>query len=228
MGLDSPRVAVITPFFNVPAGYLARCVASVASQSYACHHLVVADGASESALGQDGPLGFARDASIIRIPAPHADFGDTPRLIGSISAFARGFDAVAWLDADNWYAQDHIASLVELARTSRAPVCTSTRYLCDLDGGLLGACPETHPALFIDTSCFYVTRAARALLGEWLTLESHEHAIGDRIFLAGIRKRGVVPAHTGRATVFYRTAYIEHYEYFGKPIPASAKRGNGP
>ena len=54
------------------------------------------------------PMDTLAGASIIGRPNMHPDHGDigsTPRLIGSYHAIGLGVDAVAFLDADNWYGQ---------------------------------------------------------------------------------------------------------------------------
>jgi hypothetical protein len=108
------RVAVVTPYFREPLDWLRQCHASVRAQTHACTHVMVADGHPQSEVA--GWPGLRH----IALPTSHGDYGDTPRAIGSIEAIGAGFDAIAYLDADNAYAPDHIESLVELQRRTGA------------------------------------------------------------------------------------------------------------
>src|SRR5258705_8390414 len=111
------RVAVVTPYFRVPDAWLSQCHRSVAAQQYPCTHILIADGEPQDIVAE-----FA--AEHILLEQAHADYGDTPRMIGSQAAVSRGFDAIAYLDADNWYYPTHIASLIGLHTRTGAAVCT--------------------------------------------------------------------------------------------------------
>src|ERR1700722_9337974 len=91
-------IAVITPFFRTPSGWFQQCLDSVARQTTACTHVVVCDG---SPLPSDVKMTDA--VQIVTLPKPHGDFGNAARAIGSVSAVCRGFDAIAYLDSDNWF-----------------------------------------------------------------------------------------------------------------------------
>ncbi len=121
------RVAVISPYFRTPVEWLIRCHASVRAQDHPCTHILVADGEP-----QDVVATFA--AQHIVLPVRHADYGDTPRAVGGLSAVGQGFDAIAYLDADNWYTRGHVASLIALHERTGAPICVSRRILYHLDG----------------------------------------------------------------------------------------------
>ena len=212
------RVAVITPYFKTRPEWLAQCHESVRSQTHPCVHIMVADGAPEPAVAQ-------WDAQHIVLSKNHNDFGDTPRAVGSMSAIGQGFDAIAYLDPDNWYGQDHIESLVALHVQTKAAVCTSSRNLNRLDGSRLGVCLESDGENFVDTNCLSLMGPARQMGAAWAQIPAGLHPIADRIMWHWIRKGGFPRAHTGRATVFYRTAYMGHYARFSEPPPAGAKTG---
>src|SRR5258708_138089 len=167
------RVAVVTPYFRVPDEWLKHCHSSVAAQQHPCTHILVADGEP-----QQGVAPFA--AEHIVLEKPHADSGDTPRLIGSRAAIRQGFDAIAYLDADNWYYPHHIASLIALHETTGAAVCTSKRAFHHLDGRFMGVCLTSDGEHFRDTSCLMLTRPALELASLWGELAPDEHALDDR------------------------------------------------
>src|SRR5262245_29299152 len=106
MSVTEPfRVAVVTPYYQEKLEVLRDCLASVAKQTFRCDHFVVADG---------HPQELVTPAEHIILPRAHHDNGNTARAIGSLSAMNQDYDAVAYLDADNWYYPNHIESMVLL------------------------------------------------------------------------------------------------------------------
>ena len=142
------RVAVITPYSEPRREWLEQCHQSVMQQVHDCTHILVADG---------NPVDYVEkwDAQHIIIKNACQDFGDTPRAVGTASAIGQGFDAIAYLDFDNWYHHKHIKSLVNLHKRSKAPVCVSHRLMMTIDGEPLGECVYTHPKHYVNTSCYF-------------------------------------------------------------------------
>jgi glycosyltransferase involved in cell wall biosynthesis len=147
------KVAVVTPYYETPIDWLGQCHRSVKAQTHPCTHFLVSDGKPEEVVEH-------YDAHHVRLPGPHQDVGNTGRAIGAILAQRQGFDAICFLDADNWYRPDHVASLVALQRRTGAAVCSSSRMIHHLDGALLGACKEVDGEVFVDTNCLLLTRPA--------------------------------------------------------------------
>src|SRR5271169_3685264 len=99
------KICVVTPYSQEPVAWLARCNASVRSQSVEARHILVCDGASPASIPdfQGTHIVLQRD---------YRDYGNTPRLIGCYHAItALDADAIAFLDADSWYYPDHLRSL---------------------------------------------------------------------------------------------------------------------
>ncbi len=214
------RVAVVTPYFETPRDWFEQCHRSVMAQTHPCTHIVVADGAPEDYVG-------GWEAQHIMLDVNHADYGDTPRAIGSVAAIGQQFDAIAYLDADNWYTPDHIASLVELHRETDADVCISSRTMNHLDGSELGPCLETDGAFFADTSCLMLTRPAFRVAGAWAMFEPQLHPICDRMMMHVIRQHQLKRAFSGKTTVAFRTAYKGMYRLYGvTPPPGADKSGD--
>jgi hypothetical protein len=153
------------------------------------------------------------------LPRLHDDVGSTPRLIGSYHAIGLGFDAVAFLDADNWYREDHVENLVCLHQATRAGLVSSSRMLCRLDGSVMGPCPISDPDKFVDTSCMMVTRSGFHVLTQWVLMPPYAHPISDRVMLYYFKQAGVSHAHSGAASVFYRCGKEGLYRQMGEPIP---------
>ena len=211
------RVAVVTPYFREPEEFLRICHQSVLDQTCACTHIFVADGFPSTAVA-------SWNCQHIVLPTSHADFGGTPRAIGSLSAAAQGFDAIAFLDADNWYKPEHIKSLVDVYLQSGAAVCASGRDIHRLDGSLLLPGGEPGDGIsHIDTSCMLLTRPAFGLLAFWTLMPRNFTALGDRLFWAKAKNAGHPIALTRLPTLCYRTAYVDHYAVCGETPPAGAK-----
>ena len=212
------KVAIITPYFNTPEEWLLKCHLSVKAQTYPCTHFIVAD-------GQPHDVVDSWDAQHIKLPVNISDYGDTPRGVGSVAAIGQGFDAIAYLDADNWYDPEHINILLKLHRKTRAAVVTSARNLHRLDGTLLGKCFEVDGERFVDTNCLFLTRAAFNIIQVWYLMAPKYHAIDDRVIWAHIKSKNLSRAHSGNTTVAYRTAFANHYRRFGEKPPEGTKSG---
>jgi hypothetical protein len=206
------RVAVITPYYKEPLDILRQCHESVAQQSYPCLHVMVGDGA---------PVPELCNWSIdhIVLPKPHGDIGSTPRLVGSYHAIGLGIDAVAFLDADNWYRPDHVESLVRLSEATGASFLSSSRMLCRPDRSVIATCPNTDPTKFIDTSCMMFKRSAFPVLAQWVLMPPYAHVIGDRVMLHYVKAAGVQEAHSGQHSVFYRCGKEGIYRALGERMP---------
>lgn len=207
-----PRVAVVTPYYREEPSVLRQCHESVLAQTYPCLHVLVADGEPLQDI-------YSWAAHHVVLPASHGDIGSTPRLIGSLHAIGLGVDAVAFLDADNWYAPDHIADLVDARERERAGFVSSSRLLCRLDGTPMAPCPLTDPDHFIDTNCMLFGREAFHLLHHWVLMPDYGHLIGDRIMLHHVRQSGVARAHVPNPSVFYRCGKEGLYRQLGEPVP---------
>jgi glycosyltransferase involved in cell wall biosynthesis len=215
----SVKVAVITPYYRANRDWLAQCHESVRAQTHPSTHILVADGTPESYV--DG-----WEAQHIVLMKNHGDFGDTPRAVGTVSAIGQGFDAIAYLDADNWYAPEHIESLVKLHDKTGAAVCTASRNFHRLDGTLMGLCPFSDGETFVDTSCLFLTRKAFRVAWRWALIPPDLHALDDRVMWHFVLSAKLARAHTGRPTMAYRTAFAGDYRAFGEePPPGADKTG---
>ena len=224
------KVAVVTPYYNTPDDWLHKCYESVKAQTYPCTHILVADGCSQKLPGE-------WDIQHVKLPVNHADYGDTPRGVGSVLAISQGFDAIAYLDADNWYYPEHISTLVNLHKKTGSAVITSARNLHRLDGTYLGRCPEVDGIKFVDTNCYFLTRSAFKLVQVWwlmddiynpndvLKIGKDLHSIDDRVLWAEVQFSRLSHAHSDTATAAYRTGFAQHYKMFGERPPVGSKAG---
>lgn len=210
------RVAVITPFYKPQPDWLEQCHASVRAQSFPCTHFLASDGSGDNPLSD-----FTGE--FLRLDSNHHDNGNTPRAAASMMAIGQGYDALAYLDADNVYREDHIESMVARQAATGAAVCTSGRVLMTLDGALLGPCVEVDGENFADTSCLFLTRAAYGLIPQWVLMPRGYSPICDFWMWSAIRQTGLTRVHTGLPSMAFRSSYPHHYQHLGKPEPPGCK-----
>lgn len=217
LGNPLPRVAVITPYYKEPLTQLRQCHDSVLAQSEPCLHVLVADGHRRRRLNH-------WRAEHVRLPRNHGDIGSTPRLIGCYHAIGLGVDAVAFLDADNWYRSDHIANLLAAMDQHQTDFVSSSRTLCRLDGTVMGPCPLTDPERFIDTNAMLFGRGAFPLLHQWVLMPPYGHLIGDRIMLHHLKQSRIRREHLSEHSVFYRCSKEGLYRQMHEKIPAGVHK----
>ncbi len=164
------------------------------------------------------------NVSHVRLPRAHDDNGNTPRGIASLLARREGYDFIAYLDADNWYHDGHLDSLLQLREARRSPVCASLRTFHDIVGDTLDIHERDEDELrHVDTSCLLIHRSGFDCLSVWLDMPTILAPICDRVFLAGLLHRKLVIASTGARTVAFRSRYRAHYLAADRPVPEGAK-----
>jgi glycosyltransferase involved in cell wall biosynthesis len=212
------RVAVITPYFRESLEILRQCLVSVAAQTYECIHFLIADGYPQD-------LSTFDSVEHVILPRAHGDCGNTARAIGCMTAMNQGFDALAFLDADNWYYPAHIERMVALHRVKGAAVCTATRSIHRADGSLMGTdMDESDGKNHVDTSCLFLTRSAFRVLPLWAMMPIRMGPACDRIMWEAIVRRGYRTAHDyPEPTVAFRTQYESHYLAIGEQPPPGSK-----
>lgn len=215
------NVFVVTPYFNTPADWLAQCHRSVLGQTVPASHVVVCDGAAPAVIAD-----FQGTHVILR--RNYGDYGNTPRLIGCFRAVTMGADAIAFLDADNWFYPEHLAGVLAHARANGLGACSSGRMLHRLDGSRMIRCPHVNGTEAIDTSCLVVLRPAFQHLLAWVLGKSEEAGLGDQFIWQYLRGQGVRTGFLDRGTVAYRTRHRIHYELAGETPPPHAIERSDP
>lgn len=215
-----PRIAVVTPYWKEPLEWLRQCHESVLAQEVPADHFMVADGFARPEIA-------SWNVRHVALPETHGDGGSVARGIGSVLADAAGYDFIAYLDADNWYQPQHLATLLELQRSTGAPICTSLRSFHRPDGERLDITERAEDMLqHVDTSCFLLHRAAFDALTIWSRMPKPLGPMCDRIFLAGLRQQRFGIASTRARTVAFRTVYELHYRQAGLEPPPDFKAGD--
>jgi glycosyltransferase involved in cell wall biosynthesis len=209
------NICVVTPYFRTPLSWLQQAHDSVKAQTLPAHHIVVCDG-SEAA----GIEGFK--GSHIILQRNYADYGNTPRLIGCYRAVTRDAEAIAFLDADNWYQPNHLENLVQFARARGLEACSSARMLHRLDGSPLMKCPHVRGQPYIDTSCLLIMKPAFHWLTAWTLFPQAVAAEVDNRLWAFMKANNVRADFLDVPSVSYRTRHAVHYQLAGEAPPPEA------
>ena len=207
------RIAVITPYYRETLEELRQCHDSVLGQTLACTHFMVADGHPRDEID-------AWNVRHIRLPVAHGDGGNCARATGCLAAIAEDYDAIALLDADNWYEPGHLETMLALHEAEEVDVCFARRKLHRVDGSLMYEDDSSDGKLFVDSSCYFVTRPAFGALQVWGAMPRTLWGVCDRVFFAALGARGHSTAIASVPTVAYRTRWPAHYAKLGETPPA--------
>jgi glycosyltransferase involved in cell wall biosynthesis len=213
------RVAVVTPYYKEPAAWLARCIRSVREQTAAATHFVVADG---------HPQAWVEDAGVrhVRLDRSHADYGNTPRAIGAMLAISEGFDAVAFLDGDNWFAPDHVEECLRAASARDVDYVIAKRRWAREDGSVMKVrSGEDDDGSHADTNCLFLLRGAFHTVPRWGLMPRPMSMWGDRFYFGSLKHDGLPAAQARHETVYYLCTWAPVYRSIGEQPPSFAKEG---
>jgi len=209
------NICVVTPYFRTEIAWLQQAHDSVKAQTLPAHHIVVCDGSQ--------PAGIEDfKGSHILLQRNYADYGNTPRLIGCFRALAREAEAIAFLDADNWYQPTHLERLLRFAQERGLDACSSARMLHRLDGSPLIKCPHVTGQPYIDTSCLLVMKPAFKYLVGWTLFPQSVAAEVDNRLWTFMGSNGARLGFFDSPSVSYRTRHAVHYQLAGETAPPGA------
>lgn len=210
------KVAVITPYHTEPLDMLRRAHDSVTAQTHACTHYMIAD-------GHPRPEIETWQVRHIALTTAHHNNGNTPRAKGTLDAIENDFDAIAYLDADNWFEPNHIADLISHQQQTGADIVSSGRVIHGIDGEvLLPAGEQGDGTETADTSTLLFNKTAFTILPLWGTMPDELGPNCDRYIFKGAQAAGGKHHHTGQLTMHFTSRYAPHYRAAGQPIPADA------
>jgi hypothetical protein len=209
------KLCVVTPYFQPDPLWLRQAHESVRQQTVPAQHVLVSDGGPPEEIP-----GFG--GSHIILHRNYRDHGNTPRLIGCAHAMAQGADAIAFLDADNWYQAPHLADMLEFVRENSLDAACSARYLHRLDGTLIGRCPIVNANPYIDTNCLLVMRSAFQHLITWTMLGQHAAIVANQAVWQQMQAAHARLGFLDRPSVCYRTRHATHYRMAGENPPPEA------
>jgi glycosyltransferase involved in cell wall biosynthesis len=206
------RVAVITPYYKESPEKLLRCIESVRQQSHPARHFMISDGFPSEVAKQT-------DVTHIELGRGHADNGNTPRTVGGLIAFAQGYDALAYLDADNWFEPNHIQSMVELQHSKGAGTVCAMRNIY-LPNGTMIEEPEKEDMArrHVDTSAFLITRSRQFISHIWGQMPQSWGPVCDRVVFSMLANLPLIE-WTNKRTLNFESNYSVHYVMARQPVP---------
>jgi len=153
--------------------HLLQCLQSIQEQTYPhVEHFVVVDGPEHEEKVEQAVAQLcvqARPVSLIRLPcATGKQRWQGHRIYGAMS-FLSNAEFVCFLDEDNWFDSDHLASLVTAIRTTRSQWAFSLRKVVDQEGQFIAPdnCESPgnlHPTFndrtvfLVDANCYLLRR----------------------------------------------------------------------
>ena len=212
---------------------IAQALRSVYAQQFAGRIQVlvgvdrwVGDRADAEALARQSPSHVAVTMLDLGYSTSQRNGGLYPSHYGgalkTILSYAANSRHVTYLDDDNWYAPDHVATM--LAAVAGKAWAFSLRHFVDAASGDL-LCQDTWESMgpgrgvyaqaqggFVDTNCFFIDKlACHDVFPEWAMTRFAGGTGGDRQVLEKLRGRphGTNGAHT----VFYRTRLAGQHPY---------------
>ena len=196
---------VITP--TTGKDTLEKAVQSVANQTVKTEHLIVEDGIEADVFFD---LSLTPNARIMTLPENVGGNGWYGHRVYAAMPLMVNADYILFLDEDNWFEPNHVATLLQKIKSKdlmwsyslRKIVYESGQYVCDDDCESLGRNPTyyDHTLNFVDTNCYcfkreYLVRVAHSFYGQWGA---------DRGFYKAASTNLPAFGCTGEATVNYR------------------------
>lgn len=211
------KVFVVTPYFQEPIEWLRECHESVMRQSAACTHVMIAD-------GNPRPEIDSWQVMHVKLPQGARDHGGTPRGIGGMFAQGQRAEAIAYLDADNWYHDDHIERMIDCVARGGAEVGVATMRVFTADKGFSEPHDDkAHSDFFVDTNRLFLTRAVFNCLDVWARIPPRLSVIHDRLFWLILISHARRYCVYDQETVAYRTRHRGYYLQRDIPLPENPK-----
>jgi hypothetical protein len=219
MDAGSKRYCVVTPYFKEDASMLNRCIDSVRRQTVAADHVLVADGFPQEWIS-------SKPVRHVTLDRAHGDYGNVARGLGALMAIAEKYSGIAFLDADNWYDDDHIECCLAAARSSPQSifVAAQRRFVRPDASVMVSVRPAELPyAEHIDTNCYFFLPRSYMFLHRWCTMPQELSASGDHLFYLLLKANGLTPAVVPKPTLNYLCMFEQVYRDQGEVPPPGAK-----
>lgn len=214
--VNGMKTAVVIAYYKEPDEWIRRAIDSVLAQRVPCTPFLISDGHPRSWIDE-------LPVRHVRLGIAHGDYGDTSRGIGAALALREGFEALCFLDADNYFLPAHVERLLETQRQTKADIVTSSLFHMRPDGSRIERDLTEDPTTHTDTSCYLFTGKALVHAQSWLAIPKVVSIIDDRIFFEMMRNRGLHIVHVPLKTVAYTTTWQLHYDMIGETAPPNAK-----
>lgn len=207
------RIALITSYAGEDIDIIERCHKSITKQTVPCAHIIVSD-------GYEMNFTMMWNCQIIQTSHRHANYGDTPKWIGVMSALAQGFDYIGFVDADDWVSEDHVELLLKLMKWSKIDIAVASRNLVTPKGKNINI-PEGPDEW--QNHCVLMKRDAAVKLLSLGAKDQKTSKVGDRVMYMVCDKNKITYGRSFNRTYNYTTFWKQHYIVAGLTPPLNAK-----
>ena len=213
------KIAIVTPYHKESKVMIERAIQSVKnlnSQGYEIKHYLIADGHPQT----------INDPDILHIvlPQSHADFGDTPRMIGATLAVREGCYGLMFLDADNILYPEHLKLALGVHTEHHQDLVVAKRDLMRPDGSILPVKPEMDQKFeHVDTGCLIFFREAVFDALDWIRIPPAFSMIGDRYMWRMLTQKYKQFGFIKTPTLAYHCMWETPYIWAGETPPPNAK-----
>jgi hypothetical protein len=213
------KIAVISAYYKEDPELLERCLNSVKEQTIKCDHFFISDGHPQEWLKNS-------DVRHIELGKSHDDYGNTPRGIGAQIAISEGYEAICFLDSDNWFDPNHVQHCLESALSKYENIIEcdyviAKRRLIRPDLTVMNIRDEP---CHVDTNCFFFFPGSYYLIPYWNLMPKEFSNIGDRIFYKKITSINLNYSENAITTVNYLNLWSSTYEAIGEIPPVNCKQ----
>jgi hypothetical protein len=218
--LYTSKFAIITPYYKEPRATLQRAIDSVKSLQdcgLEVVHYLVSDGHPQDI--EDNTLVH------IKLPKAHADYGDTPRIVGAALAIRDGCYGLMFLDADNMLYPEHLKLAYQAHQQHQTDLVLARRRMLREDGTPIDYEEDKYQSItHVDTGCYVFFGEKVYDVLEWAKIPSALSVVGDRYFwkmLSG-KSTGNLGIIT-QPTIGYTCLWKDVYLNAGETPPDNAK-----
>ena len=206
------KVGIITP--TIGTNYLQKNLESVSKQTYKnLKHIIVCDGPQYEDKVRDAVKSFSVTPCFLP-ENTGADGYNGHRIYASIP-FLIDADYFIFLDEDNWLEENHVESLVNIAKSYdwvfslRKIVDKDDKYICNDDCENLGLWPTclSDKEFFVDVGCYFLPKKIAIQTSSiWYRRARHpqEQPEVDRLLINVLRQNNLKYHTTGEYTLNYR------------------------
>ena len=200
----NPNFVVATPVFAENKSLIERNIESVQSQASSfvkIEHILCQDGVSN--LAKRLLRRNAESVQWMQCRYNHSDYGDYVRRLGTRIANFRKARQSLFLDADNYWSEEHLHKVIKVHEQKRKNIVISNRVLLtDLEN-------YSWAGKFFDTNTITLFNEHKTIGLNWGIYPRELSIIGDRIMSHYIKKHFQNEiAYTDAATIFYRHGKI--------------------
>ena len=212
------KIAVISAYYKEEPELLKRCLNSVKEQTIKCDHFFISDGHPQEWIKNTG-------VRHIELGKSHNDYGNTPRGIGAQIAISEGYEAILFLDSDNWLDSNHLehcleSALLKYPNILECDYVIAKRRFRRLDLSVMNIREEPN---HVDTNCFFFLPGSYYLIPYWNLMPKEFSNIGDRIFHKNITSANLNYVINKNITVNYLNLWRSTYESMGETPPEESK-----